>query len=176
MWRCVDFALTDVSKQHIASIFMAEKSASGESAWAGRWLHTEPPVWNNQLYKNRERESRPHGKWTERRGVGSVVKVKPAGSRGRSISSRGLVGGGQKIQGYWVSTDPVATGLEMASMHWPSQPCSLVDLASCSGGFLREQMRLNCPDKWSLIQNLELLGDLLTLTVTWSVLLCFIIV
>jgi hypothetical protein len=61
-----------------------------------RWLQTEPPVGNNQLYKNGERESRPHGKSTERRGVGSVVKVKPAGSRGRSISGRGSVGGGEK--------------------------------------------------------------------------------
>jgi hypothetical protein len=27
-----------------------------------RWLQTEPQVGNNQLYKNGERESRPHGK------------------------------------------------------------------------------------------------------------------
>jgi hypothetical protein len=61
-----------------------------------RWLQPEPPVGNNQLYKNRERESRAHGKSTEREGVGSVVKVKPTGSRGRSISGRELVGGGEK--------------------------------------------------------------------------------
>jgi hypothetical protein len=35
MWRCVDFALTDVSEERIASIFRVEKSASGEPAWAG---------------------------------------------------------------------------------------------------------------------------------------------
>jgi hypothetical protein len=46
-----------------------------------RWLQTEPPVGNNQLYirTGRERKSRPYGKSTERRGVRSVVKVKPAG-------------------------------------------------------------------------------------------------
>jgi hypothetical protein len=32
MWRCVDLALTDVSEEHIASIFRVEKSASGEPA------------------------------------------------------------------------------------------------------------------------------------------------
>jgi hypothetical protein len=33
-----------------------------------RWLQTEPPVENSQLYKNREgRESGPHGKSIERR-------------------------------------------------------------------------------------------------------------
>jgi hypothetical protein len=30
MWRCVDLASTDVSEEHIASIFRVEKSASGE--------------------------------------------------------------------------------------------------------------------------------------------------
>jgi hypothetical protein len=34
MWRCVDLALTDVSEEHLASIFRVEKSASGEPAWA----------------------------------------------------------------------------------------------------------------------------------------------
>jgi hypothetical protein len=34
-----------------------------------KWLQTEPPVGNNQLYKNGERESRPHGKiYREERG------------------------------------------------------------------------------------------------------------
>jgi hypothetical protein len=40
-----------------------------------RWLKTEPPVENTQLYKNREeggRESGPHGKSIERREEGSV--------------------------------------------------------------------------------------------------------
>jgi hypothetical protein len=36
-----------------------------------RWLQTEPPVKDTQLYKNREgRESGPHGKSIERRGQG----------------------------------------------------------------------------------------------------------
>jgi hypothetical protein len=49
-----------------------------------RWLQTEPAVKNTQLYKNREgrRESRPHGKSIEKRGVGSVEKARRAGSRG----------------------------------------------------------------------------------------------
>jgi hypothetical protein len=37
-----------------------------------RWLQIETPVENTQLYKNRE--SGPHGKSTERRGVRSVEK------------------------------------------------------------------------------------------------------
>jgi hypothetical protein len=46
-----------------------------------KWLQTEPPVENNQLYKNREggRESRPYGKSIERRGVGSIEKARQAG-------------------------------------------------------------------------------------------------
>jgi hypothetical protein len=35
MCRCVDFALTDVSEERIASIFRVEKLASGEPASAG---------------------------------------------------------------------------------------------------------------------------------------------
>jgi hypothetical protein len=35
MWRHVDLVCSDVSKEHIASIFRAEKSASEELAWVG---------------------------------------------------------------------------------------------------------------------------------------------
>jgi hypothetical protein len=35
MWRRVDLVWTDVSEKRIAYIFMAEKSASEEPAWAG---------------------------------------------------------------------------------------------------------------------------------------------
>jgi hypothetical protein len=35
MWRCVDLVLSDVSEEHIASIFRVEKSASEEAAWTG---------------------------------------------------------------------------------------------------------------------------------------------
>jgi hypothetical protein len=58
-----------------------------------RWLQTEPPVGNNQLYKNGERGHM--GKSIERRGVGSVVKVIQAGSRGMSRSGKGSVQGGE---------------------------------------------------------------------------------
>jgi hypothetical protein len=34
MWRCVEFGLTDVSEERIASIFRVEWSASGEQVWA----------------------------------------------------------------------------------------------------------------------------------------------
>jgi hypothetical protein len=34
MWRRVDLVWTEVSEEHIASIFRVEKSASEESAWA----------------------------------------------------------------------------------------------------------------------------------------------
>jgi hypothetical protein len=55
-----------------------------------RWLQTEPPVGNNQLYKNRERGRVGHKeKSIERRGVESVVKVMQAGSRGMARSGRG---------------------------------------------------------------------------------------
>jgi hypothetical protein len=62
-----------------------------------RWLLTESSVGNNQLSKNREKgRVGSHGKSTERRGLGPVVKVKPTGTRKRSISGRGSVGGGEK--------------------------------------------------------------------------------
>jgi hypothetical protein len=35
MWRHVDLMWTDVLEERIASIFMVEKSASEEPAWAG---------------------------------------------------------------------------------------------------------------------------------------------
>jgi hypothetical protein len=35
MWRHVDLVWTDVSEEHIASIFRVEKSASEEPAWTG---------------------------------------------------------------------------------------------------------------------------------------------
>jgi hypothetical protein len=66
-----------------------------------RWLQTEPPVRNNQLYKNRERERVGHmEKSIERRGVGSVVKVMQAGSREMARSSRGSCQGWGTSQGY----------------------------------------------------------------------------
>jgi hypothetical protein len=61
-----------------------------------RQLQTEPPIGNNQLYKNRERDRVGHVEKQQRRGVGSVVKVKPADSRGSCICGRGAVGGGEK--------------------------------------------------------------------------------
>jgi hypothetical protein len=62
MWCYVDFALTDVSEERIASIFRVEKSVS-------RWLQTEPPFGNNQLYKNREKGRVGH-MGNEQRGEG----------------------------------------------------------------------------------------------------------
>jgi hypothetical protein len=70
-----------------------------------RWLQTEPPVGNNQLYKNRERRRVAHREKTERRGVGTVVKVIPAGNRGRSISGRESVGVGFPGHGFFYSED-----------------------------------------------------------------------
>jgi hypothetical protein len=56
-----------------------------------RWLQTEPPVGNNQLYKNRGRGRVGYlEKSIERRGEGSVVKVMQAGSRGMSGSCKGI--------------------------------------------------------------------------------------
>jgi hypothetical protein len=85
-----------------------------------RWQQTEPPVRNTQLYKNRGeggRESRPHGKSVERSGRVCRDQVgRPGGQVAEEVGKR---------QGYRASID----------LH------SLVDLASCSGGFLRVQMR-----------------------------------
>jgi hypothetical protein len=53
-----------------------------------KWLQTEPPVGNNQLYKNRERGRVDHMGNQQRREVEYGVKVKPTGSTGRSISGR----------------------------------------------------------------------------------------
>jgi hypothetical protein len=39
MWRRVVLLLTDVSEEHIATIFRVEKSASDEPAWANRTRH-----------------------------------------------------------------------------------------------------------------------------------------
>jgi hypothetical protein len=52
MWRCVDPGLTDVSEEHITTIFRVEKLRVGNQHWqvAADWA----PVGNNQLYKNRE--------------------------------------------------------------------------------------------------------------------------
>jgi hypothetical protein len=52
MWHRVDLVWTDVSEKRIASIFRVEKSAS--EVPMSRWLQTEPPVENTQLYKNRK--------------------------------------------------------------------------------------------------------------------------
>jgi hypothetical protein len=54
MWRYVDFELTDVSEERIASIFRIRKIRE-RKARVRRWLQIEPLVGNNQLYKNRER-------------------------------------------------------------------------------------------------------------------------
>jgi hypothetical protein len=41
MWRCVDPGVIDVSEERIASIFMVEKSGSGEPASAGGCRSTQ---------------------------------------------------------------------------------------------------------------------------------------
>jgi hypothetical protein len=117
--RCVDLALSDVSEERIASSFRAEKSASEETARAGgcRLSHQSETT---SYIRTGWGITGNMGKSTERRGVGSVVKVIQAGSRGMSRTGKGIGRGWGKIQGYWVSIDPVASGLEMASMHWPS--------------------------------------------------------
>jgi hypothetical protein len=50
--------LTDVSEERIASIFRTKIRERGTSV--NRWLQTEPPIENNQLYMNRERGSVGH--------------------------------------------------------------------------------------------------------------------
>jgi hypothetical protein len=55
-----------------------------------RWLQTEPPVGNNQLYKNREKATWEISR--EERG-GVCGEGQPAGSRGMSISGRVSVRG-----------------------------------------------------------------------------------
>jgi hypothetical protein len=76
MWRRVDVLWTDVWEERIASVFMVEKSASEEPAWAcgcrlshqsktqirergtsvNRWLQTEPPIRNKNPWARNQRE------------------------------------------------------------------------------------------------------------------------
>jgi hypothetical protein len=62
-------------------------------------------------------------KGNQQRGEWGLWWMSTAGSRGMCISGRLSVRGGERIQGYWASIDPVATGLELASVYWPWWPC-----------------------------------------------------
>jgi hypothetical protein len=53
MWRCVDLASTDVSEERIAPIFRVKYPRAVNQL--EQVAADEPPVRNNQLYKNRER-------------------------------------------------------------------------------------------------------------------------
>jgi hypothetical protein len=74
MWHCVDLALTDVLEECIASIFRIENPPAGTSV--SRWLQTEAPIGNNQLYKNRERRRENYTAPHPRRRYSSVTAVK----------------------------------------------------------------------------------------------------
>jgi hypothetical protein len=66
-----------------------------------KWLQPEPPVGNNQLYKNKERGRVDHmEKSIDRSGVGSVMKVMQAGTREMATSGRGSFRGWGRSQGY----------------------------------------------------------------------------
>jgi hypothetical protein len=107
-----------------------------------RWLQTEPPVENTQLIRT-GRESGPHGKSTERRGVGSVeiggklTERRGVGSieMGEQVAESGpepvqdCCREGEESQGYQAGIDPMASGLSCRAC---------IDLASCSGGFLKD--------------------------------------
>jgi hypothetical protein len=115
MWRCVGLVLTDVSEEHIASILSVAKFASEALALAGGCRLS--PSGNNQHCKN----------WTEWEGNvghmgnqqlgwgGSVCWVCVEGQRQVAVNCpetavcRSGVG---KIQGYWASNIPVASGLD----------------------------------------------------------------
>jgi hypothetical protein len=68
---CVNRRFVGTYRLHLQGRKIRERGTS-----VNRWLQTEPPVGNNQLYKNRERGRVGHMENSiERRGVGSVVKV-----------------------------------------------------------------------------------------------------
>jgi hypothetical protein len=127
---------TDVSEERIASIFRVEKSASEEPGGAsGCRLAT-----SRKLPTICELVGRESGhKGINREGRGRVCGGQQVAGENRYRIGRG------ESQGDGVSIDPLALGL-VATGAWPR---SLVDLASCSGGFLREQIEasMNCWDK-----------------------------
>jgi hypothetical protein len=118
---------TDVSEDRIASIFRVEKSASEEPAWAGSCRTDSQSKTPSYIWAGGE---------SGHKGI-----IKKRGGRvcgGQQVAGENLyrIGRGE-IQGYGVSIDPLALVLFLTGA-WP---LSLVDLASCSGCFLREQMR-----------------------------------
>jgi hypothetical protein len=125
VWRRVDLVWTDVSEKHIASIFRVEKSASEEPAWAGGCRLSHQSKTPRYIRIGREGQEAAW-KSIERRGVGSV-------EMGERVAESGIVS-----EGYRASIDPVASWLSYRAC---IDLRSLVDLASCSGGFMREQMR-----------------------------------
>jgi hypothetical protein len=65
---CVNLRFGGTYRLHLQCIKIRDRGTS-----VSRWLQTEPPVENTQLYKEQEgRESELHGKSIERRGEGSV--------------------------------------------------------------------------------------------------------
>jgi hypothetical protein len=80
-----------------------------------RWLQTEPPVENTQLYKNRE--GGPHGKSLERRVVGSVKMGEQVAVSGQEPVEDRCLGGGD--QGHPASIDSVTSGAKLPSVHRP---------------------------------------------------------
>jgi hypothetical protein len=113
---CVNGRFGGTYRLHLKGRKIRERGTS-----VSMWLQPEPPVGNNQLYKNREWGSRPHGKPTGRKGVRGEVCCEGHTSRWqRDVYERQGIGQRWgKIQGYYASIDPVASGLEMASVYWP---------------------------------------------------------
>jgi hypothetical protein len=63
MWRCVNLVWTDVSEEHIASIFRVEKSGSEEPVWAGgcRLTLVIGPTWVGSFLRTEAQSSLRNG-------------------------------------------------------------------------------------------------------------------
>jgi hypothetical protein len=136
MWRCVGLVLTDVSEERIASIFGVAKFASEALALAGscrlshQWEITSIVYWSRCVdgYIRRVRSAMCGGsirtEQSERGNVGHMGNQQNGwgvcwvcGKGQRQVAEycpetavcRSRVG---KIQGYWASNVPVATGLD----------------------------------------------------------------
>jgi hypothetical protein len=103
---CVDRRFGGTYRLHLQGRKICERGTS-----MSRWLHTESPVENTQLYKNRVRRE---GEWVtweiSREERGRVCRDGRAGSRERARAGIGSMSACES-QCYPANIDPVASGL-----------------------------------------------------------------
>jgi hypothetical protein len=88
MWCCADLVWTDISEEHIATIFRVEKSASEEPAWAGGRRLSHQSKTPSYIRTEGGRESGPHGPIFNRISrVLSQYNLKSVGLNPKKVSS-----------------------------------------------------------------------------------------